>query len=249
MAATPIRVTVWNENIHDREDPRVQQIYPDGIHGAIAAGLRQQLGEVVTARTATLEQPENGLTDEVLAATDVLTWWGHVGHEQVSEEVAAKVQARVLAGMGLIVLHSGHYSKPFKRLMGTSCSLRWREADDREIVWTVNPGHPIARDVPHPFVLDNQEMYGEYFDIPQPDELIFISSFTGGEVFRSGCLFTRGQGRVFYFSPGHETYPVFHHPAMQRVIANAVLHLGDHAQAAYDTREAYHSPTGWFETK
>lgn len=249
MAATPIRVTVWNENIHDREDPRVQQVYPDGIHGAVAAGLRQQLGEAVTARTATLEQPEHGLTDEVLAATDVLTWWGHVGHEQVSEEVAAKVQARVLAGMGLIVLHSGHYSKPFKRLMGTSCSLRWREADDREIVWTVNPGHPIARDVPHPFVLDNQEMYGEYFDIPQPDELIFISSFTGGEVFRSGCLFTRGQGRVFYFSPGHETYPVFHHPAMQRVIANAVIHLGGHAQAAYDTREAYHSPTGWFEAK
>ena len=180
----------------------------------------------------------------------MLTWWGHVGHEQVSDEVAAKVQARVLAGMGLIVLHSGHYSKPFKRLMGTSCSLRWREADDREIVWTVNPGHPIARGRAAPLrASDNQEMYGEYFDIPQPDELVFISSFTGGEVFRSGCLFTRGQGRVFYFSPGHETYPVFHHPAMQRVIANAVIHLGGRAQATYDTREAYHSPTGWFETK
>lgn len=247
MSSSPIRVTVWNENLHDRQDARVQSTYPDGIHGAIAASLRAHLGQSVRVRTATLEEPENGLPDAVLAETDVLTWWGHMGHHLVADAVAAKVQARVLGGMGLLVLHSGHYSKPFTRLMGTTCSLRWREADDREIVWTVSPGHPIARDVPHPFVIANQEMYGEYFDIPQPDELVFISNFTGGEVFRSGCCFTRGQGRIFYFSPGHETYPVYHHPAVQQVIANAVEWAAYRALARYDTRTTYQSPTGWFE--
>lgn len=247
MNEQPIRVTVWGENMHDRSDERVRAVYPHGMHEAIAAGLREQLGDAVNVRTATLELPDHGLPDDVLESTDVMTWWGHAGHELVSDEIAAKVQQRVHKGMGLLVLHSGHLSKPFTRLMGTSCCLRWREADDREIVWTVNPGHPIAEGVPHPFIIPNQEMYGEYFDIPQPDELVFISSYTGGEVFRSGCCFTRGQGRVFYFSPGHETYPVYHHPAIQRVIANGVRWAHNTARAAYDTTECPNSPTGWFE--
>ncbi|MGH2409233.1 MAG: ThuA domain-containing protein, partial [Chloroflexota bacterium] len=153
-----IQVTVWNENIHDREDPRTQAVYPHGLHGAIADSLRTTLGDRAAVRVATLEQPEHGLTAEVLDRTDVLTWWGHVGHEQVADAVVDRVQQRVLSGMGLIVLHSGHLSKPFRRLMGTSCSLRWREADDREVVWTVNPGHPIAAGVPAAIVLPRQEM-------------------------------------------------------------------------------------------
>lgn len=249
MTTPPIRVTVWNENLHEHRLPRVRELYPQGIHGALADALQEALGASVVVRTATLDQPEHGLTEQVLEETDVMTWWGHMAHEQVSDAVAARVHARVLAGMGLVVLHSGHYSKPFRSLMGTSCALRWREADDRELVWTVNPGHPIAEGVPHPFILPNQEMYGEYFDIPQPDELVFISSYTGGEVFRSGCCFTRGQGRIFYFSPGHETYPVYHHPAVQRVIANAVRWTAPTAHAGYDTSQAYQSPTGWFETR
>jgi trehalose utilization protein len=241
-------VTVWNENVHDREDPRTQAVYPQGLHTAIADGIRANLGDRATVRTSTLDQPAHGLPDEVLESTDVLTWWGHTAHEQVPDELAAKVQRRVLAGMGLVVLHSGHFSKPFKLLMGTHCSLRWREADDREVVWTVNPGHPIAAGVPQAVIIPNQEMYGEYFDIPQPDELVFISSFSGGEVFRSGCCFTRGQGRVFYFSPGHETYPVYHQPAIRRIIANAVAWAGDVARARLDTSQAPNAPVGWYET-
>ncbi|HXT35314.1 MAG TPA: ThuA domain-containing protein [Chloroflexota bacterium] len=243
----PIQVTVWNENIHDREDPRTQAVYPHGLHNAIADSLRNSLGDRAAIRVATLEQPQHGLTADVLDSTDVLTWWGHVGHEQVEDAVVDRVQQRVLSGMGLIVLHSGHLSKPFRRLMGTSCSLRWREADDREVVWTVNPGHPITAGVPRAIVLPRQEMYGEYFDIPQPDELVFISSFTGGEVFRSGCCFQRGQGRIFYFSPGHETYPIYHDPHIGRVLANAVEWAAGGIRAAYDTTTSPNAPTGWFE--
>ncbi len=248
MGDKAIRITVWGENIHDRNDERVRAIYPNGMHEAIAAGLREHLGASAQVRTATLEQQEHGLTDDVLDQTDVLTWWGHVGHERVSDAVVEKVQRRVLAGMGLVVLHSGHLSKIFVKLMGTSCSLRWREADDREVVWTVNPGHPIAAGVPQAFIVPRQEMYGEYFDIPQPDELVFISSYSGGEVFRSGCCFTRGQGRIFYFSPGHETYPVYHQAAVQRVIANAVTWAHNVARPDYVTTECFNSPTGWFES-
>src|SRR6185503_4900387 len=113
---------------------------------------------------------------------------------------------RVLDGMGLVVLHSGHFSKPFIRLMGTSCSLRWRESADRELVWTVHPSHPIAAGIPAVIPLAEHEMYGEFFDIPVPDELIFVSSFSGGEVFRSGCTFRRGHGKIFYFSPGDQDF-------------------------------------------
>jgi trehalose utilization protein len=247
VSETAIRVTVWHENIHDREDPRVQEVYRHGMHQAMAEGIRENLGAAVQVRTATLEQPEHGLTDEVLAETDVLTWWGHAGHELVADEVVDRVCKRVLKGMGLVVLHSGHLSKPFVRLMGTSCCLHWREADDREVVWTVNPGHPIARGVPQAFIIPRQEMYGEYFDIPQPDELVFISSFSGGEVFRGGCCFTRGQGRIFYFSPGHETYPVYHDRNVRRVISNAVLWANNVARQPYTTTECPKSPTGWFE--
>jgi trehalose utilization protein len=219
------------------------------MHEAIAAALRELLGERVAARTATLDQPEHGLGGDALENTDVLTWWGHMGHHLVSDDVVDRVQRRVWSGMGLIVLHSGHLSKPFTRLMGTSCNLRWREADDREVVWTVNPGHPIAAGVTPAFIIPRQEMYGEYFDIPQPDELVFISSFSGGEVFRSGCCFTRGQGRIFYFSPGHETYPVYHHPMVQQVLANGVLWAANVARPtnASTTTGSLNSPTGWFE--
>lgn len=243
----PIRVTVWGENVHEHRSDRVRSVYPDGMHETIASGLRGSLGDRVEVRTATLQQPEHGLTDDVLAATDVLTWWGHMAHDEVDDTVVARVYERVLAGMGLLVLHSAHYSKPFRRLMGTTCSLRWREADDREVVWTVRPGHPIVAGVPHPFIIPRQEMYGEYFDIPQPDELIFISSFSGGEVFRSGCCYRRGFGNIFYFSPGHETYPVYEQPEVRRVLANAV-------EWAYDSErmrtvpDSLESPTGWYES-
>ena len=124
--------------------------------------------------------------------------------------------------MGLIVLHSGHFSKIFKRLMGTPCALKWREAGERERLWVVNPGHPIAEGIGPCIELENTEMYGEPFSIPEPEEQVFISWFEGGEVFRSGNIWRRGNGKIFYFRPGHETYPIYHNPVIQRVIYNAV---------------------------
>lgn len=219
-----LRVTVWNEGVHETTQPEIAALYPDGIHGAIAAGLRELLGDDVVVRTATLADPEHGLTEEALTDTDVLLWWGHIAHDQVSDEVVERVRHHVLGGMGLIVLHSGHFSKIFIRMLGTTCSLRWRnpEGGERELVWTVNPTHPIAEGIEQPIVIDAQEMYGEFFDIPTPDDLIFVSSFTGGEVFRSGVTFTRGRGKIFYFSPGDQEYPVYFHPQVRRVLANGV---------------------------
>jgi trehalose utilization protein len=215
-----IKVTVWNEYRHETSSEIVAAVYPNGIHGAIAEGL-QELPDLVV-RTATLDEPEHGLTQEILDNTDVLIWWGHKAHDEVSDEIVDRVQRRVLDGMGLVVLHSGHHSKIFKRLMGTSANLKWREATDKERIWVVQPGHPIVHGVGEYIELSVEEMYGEFFDIPQPDELIMISWFTGGEVFRSGCCFYRGRGKIFYFRPGHETYPTYFNPEIRKVIANGV---------------------------
>ncbi len=216
-----LSITVWNEGVHETTQPEIAAIYPNGIHGAIADGLAGLL-DGARIRTATLADPEHGLSEEVLADTDVLLWWGHIAHEQVDDAVVERVRAHVLGGMGLIVLHSGHFSKIFTRLLGTTCSLAWRNEAEREVVWTVAPTHPIAQGVEQPIVIDHQEMYGEFFDIPTPDDLVFISSFAGGEVFRSGVTFTRGRGKIFYFSPGDQEYPVYFHPQVRRVLANGV---------------------------
>jgi trehalose utilization protein len=213
------RVTIWNEYRHEKSHAAVQQVYPQGLHAPIAEHLRTQALEV---RVATLDEPEHGLSEEVLAQTDVLTWWGHMAHGEVRDEIVDRVQKRVLDGMGLIVLHSGHYSKIFKRLMGTTCELKWREANEKERLWVVEPGHPIVEGLGEYFEIPREEMYGERFDIPAPDELVLVSWFAGGEVFRSGCCYRRGAGKVFYFRPGHETYPTYYQPEVLRVIANGV---------------------------
>lgn len=216
---TPIRVTIWNEGRHEQSNRAAQALYPKGLHGALAEYLAGRPG--MRVRTALLDQPDHGLTDAVLEETDVLTWWGHMAHGDVRDEIVDRVHQRVLQGMGLVVLHSGHFSKIFKRLMGTSGSLRWREANETERIWVVNPFHPIAAGLP-PFVELREEMYGEFFDIPEPDELVFVSWFEGGEVFRSGCTWHRGKGKVFYFRPGHETYPTYHNPQVLKIIENGV---------------------------
>jgi len=214
-----IRVTIWNEFRHEKVHEAVKSVYPAGIHQAIATFLGKTDFEVATA---TLDEPEHGLTEAILAKTDVLVWWGHMAHQEVQDKIVERVHERVLAGMGLIVLHSGHHSKIFKKLMGTTCSLRWREAGEKERLWIVEPGHPIAAGLDHYFEVPQAEMYGEHFDIPTPDELVFISWFQGGEVFRSGCCYYRGRGKIFYFRPGHETYPIYYQAEVQRVITNAV---------------------------
>lgn len=213
-----MKVVVWNEYIHEKDQPKVLENYPGGLHNYIAGFLR---GEDVEVTTATLDDPECGLSEERLDDTDVLVWWAHAGHDRVPDEIAARVQKHVLGGMGLIVLHSGHLAKPFRMLMGTSCTLKWRD-DTRERLWTIMPNHPIAEGIPETFVLEPEEMYGEFFDIPTPDETIFLGWFNGGEVFRSGCTWTRGYGKVFYFQPGHETNPSYQNPYVQRILRNAV---------------------------
>lgn len=221
MSQQPIRVTVWNEFLHEKgANPTATKIYPKGIHHTIAESLRKNKDMVV--RTATLEEPEHGLTQKVVDETDVMLWWGHMAHHAVSDDIVRRVQSRVLSGMGLIVLHSGHYSKIFRALMGTGCGLFWREHGERERVWTIEPNHPIAEGIPDQFVVEHSELYGERFDIPTPDKLIFVSWFAGGDVFRSGCCWERGHGKIFYFSPGHETYPIYHNETVMKVITNAV---------------------------
>ncbi|AYG67010.1 MULTISPECIES: ThuA domain-containing protein [unclassified Rhizobium] len=215
-----IRAVVWGENIHEQTNKVVAEIYPEGMHNTIAKALNVDAG--IEATTATLQEPEHGLSEARLKDTDVLLWWGHKDHGAVKDEVVERVAKRVWEGMGLIVLHSGHFSKVFKRLMGTPCALKWREAGERERLWVINPRHPIAAGLGEHFELENEEMYGEQFSVPEPLETVFISWFQGGEVFRSGMTWRRGAGNIFYFRPGHETYPTYHNGTVQKVLINSV---------------------------
>jgi len=214
-----MNVLIWNEFRHEKQDEEVAKIYPEGIHGALKEFLQT---DDINVDTATLDEENHGITDEKLAKTDVMLWWGHLAHHEVADEIVEKVQQRVLEGMGLIVLHSGHFSKIFKKLMGTGCDLKWREADEKERMWVVDPSHPIVEVIGEYIEIEKEEMYGELFDILAPDELVLLSWFEGGEVFRSGCTYRRGHGKIFYFRPGHEAYPTYYHKDVQRVIQNAV---------------------------
>ena len=216
-----LRVLIWNEFVHEKEHEEVKSIYPQGIHETIKAGLSSCDSDLKIS-TATLEESEHGLTDSRLAETDVLLWWGHMAHNKVEDAIAKRVQMRVLQGMGFIALHSAHFSKVFKSLMGTTCDLKYREAGEKERLWVCNPGHPIAEGIDDCLEIENTEMYGEPFDIPPPEEQVFISWFEGGEVFRSGNCWRRGNGKIFYFRPGHETYPIFHNKTVIQIIYNAI---------------------------
>ena len=213
-----MKVTVWNENYHEKKHPEILEMYKGGLHEYIASFLRCDDIEV---RAVTLDDEEQGLSEEILDDTDVLIWWGHARHHLVEDEAVDRVQKHILRGMGFIALHSAHYSKVFKRMMGTSCSLKWRD-HSRERIWTVDPSHPIAKGIDETFVLEDEEMYGEFFDIPKPESVVFIGWYNTGEVFRSGCTFTRGNGKIFYFQPGHETNGSFLNENVQKIIRNAV---------------------------
>lgn len=218
-------VTIWNEFIHEKEQSACGDVcrkhYPNGIHEYLKEALSAR-DNTITYQTAYQSQPECGLSDEVLEKTDVLVWWAHVAHNDIPDELVEKIRLRILGGMGLIVLHSGHYSKIFARMLGTSCGLRWREVGEKERVWTVAPGHPIARGIPESFEIPHTEMYGEPFDIANDGKVVFMSWYEGGNVFRSGVAFERDLGRIFYFSPGHETFPIYHNENVQKVILNAI---------------------------
>lgn len=235
-----IEAIVWNENVHEQESELVRGFYPDGIHGTIATALNA--GDGIHATTATLHEPEHGLPPQRLAGCDVLLWWGHAAHGDVSDSVVERVANAVWSGMGLIVLHSGHFSKIFKRLMGTPCNLTWREAGERERLWVTAPNHPIAAGLGQSFALEHEEMYGEPFGIPEPEETVLISWFQGGEVFRSGATWRRGAGRVFYFRPGHEAYPTYHDANVQTVLRNAVKWAANPAERLRNVTDAPNVP-------
>lgn len=215
-----LRVTVWNEFFHEQEQENIKAVYPEGIHKCIESFLKENEDFVV--RTTTLYDENCGITKELLDETDVLIWWGHCKHGDVTDEVVQLVKEAVLKGMGMIFLHSAHHSKPFKALMGTSCNLCWREDGEKERVWVVDPAHPIAKGLGEYFVVPQEEMYGEPFGIPEPDKVVLIGWFEGGEVFRAGCCWQRGNGKVFYFQPGHESHPTYYIPEVRQVIKNAV---------------------------
>ncbi len=235
-----LRVTVWGENVHEQKNRVVAEVYPDTMHGTIAGFLNRAGG--IAATTATLQEPEHGLTAERIAATDVLVWWGHAAHGDVADAVVDRVCDAVWGGMGMIFLHSAHFAKPFKRLMGAPCNLTWREAGERERLWVTSRSHPITAGLPDHFELEHEEMYGEPFGVPEPLETVFVSWFAGGEVFRSGLTWRRGAGNVFYFRPGHETYPTYHDANVQRVICNAVRWAHNPAMRIADPHAAPNVP-------
>jgi trehalose utilization protein len=216
-----IKVHVWNEFRHEKYEEAAAKMYPSGIHGTIRDFLAQEPDFDVS--TSTLDDPDQGFSEERINNTDVLIYWGHNFHDEVGEKACELIIKRIISeGMGFIALHSTHESKIFRRIMGTTCLLKWRESNEKERIWLLEPSHPIADGLPEYIELAHEEMYGERFDVPDPDTLLFISWFEGGEVFRSGCCYTRGLGKIFYFRPGHETCGSFHNPDIQRVIKNAI---------------------------
>lgn len=218
-----LHVTIWNEFRHEKSHPVVQEIYPDGIHQAIADFLKCDDIEITCA---TLDMPECGLPQEVVDKTDVMLWWGHMAHKEVPDEIVERVAQAVLKGMGIIFLHSGHHSKPMRRLLGTTCNLCWHEDSEKERIWITNPAHPIVQGIEErSFTLDHEETYGEPFDIPEPEETLLLGWFRGGDVFRSGVTYRRGNGRIFYFQPGHESFPTYKNPYVQTIIRNAVRYV------------------------
>ena len=215
-----MNITVWCENYRQMREGEVKEAYPLGMGETIAAFL-EKAGNKTTVVLQNEGDDGATRTDEILRSTDVLFWWGHCGHDRVEDALVDRIQKRVLEGMGLVVLHSGHYSKIFRRMLGTHCSLRWREVGEKERVWVVDRDHPIAQGVPDSFVVPHTEMYGEPFGIPPEAHVVFMSWYEGGNVFRSGVTFRRGQGRIFYFSPGHETFPIYRQPEVLKVLGNA----------------------------
>ena len=240
MANRKIRVTIWNEFRHERTKEAIRAIYPDGIHAVIADALNEC--DDIETRLAALDDPDQGLPDEVLENTDVLVWWGHMAHGEVNDALVEKIRQRVYAGkMGFCPVHSAHHSKPFKAILGCTGNLSWG-ADQKELIWNLCPTHPIAAGIPDHFELELEEMYGEPFYIPTPDELIFGGWFEHGNMMRSGCTFRRGAGKIFYFQPGHESCRSFYNPYVRRILQNGV-------QWAAPAEFGYEIPEGCIHVK
>jgi len=219
-----LRVLLWSE----RTEP--VEIYPTGINGALADYLNKQDG--IEAKTAQLSDPEAGLGEAALANADVLIWFGHKKHKDVPDEIVERVVRHIRErGLGFIALHSAHYSKPLKVALQASGS--WSDYQNRgwaEQVWVVSPNHPLAKGLKD-FTLPKEEIYTEPFDVPAPEAVILEATWPSGHRTRECMVWTLGKGRFVYLRPGHEEYPTFFIPEMQRLISNAVLWAGKRTNA------------------
>lgn len=231
----PIRVTFWHEFRHEKTKPAAMALYPDGLHAYLKSVLECDDIEITLAA---LDDPNQGITDELLENTDVLMWWGHAYHNEVDDELVEKIRQRVYAGMGFLPLHSAHHSKPFQRIIGCTGNLRWGR-NQKAIIWNLAPWHPIAQGVPMSFQL-TEELYSEPFYIPKPDEIIFGTWFEDGNLFRGGLTFRRGLGKIFYFHTGHETVDSLKNENVHRIIKNAIYWCAPDAKADFYTGETFH---------
>ena len=222
---TKLRVTVWSEVIDPVLEPRAVTYYPDDINVYLAEFL--SIEHDFEVRTANLRQKENGLSQEILNDTDVLVWWSHLYDDQVSDETAQRVAETVLNGMGILFLHASLGSKPAKILLGTNSNTgKYREIGEKEKIWVVDRSHPVVDGMEKEYIeIPASEMYGEPYGIPTPDDIVFISWFEGGEVLRSGVDWKKGAGKVFFFAPGHEEFPVYYHSEIQKAVKNIVRWL------------------------
>lgn len=278
----PLKVLVWDER-----QPAQKQAYREGLGARVARHLRGCEGVEVTE--ALLDDPGQGLAS--LDAMDVVVWWGHVRHAEIETATALRVVERIRSGrLGLVALHSAHWSRPFVeamaavareralaaltpgeraravvtesellprpfmapsyqerrspsvlykrpptgpvevRLVRPNCCFPAYRGDGRPSeVWVKLPRHPIARGLPATFTIPQTEMYDEPFHVPDPDEVVLEEHWAAGEWFRSGSAWRLGAGRVFYFRPGHETYPVFENAWALKVVENAVRWAGRRA--------------------
>ena len=230
-----IRVTFWHEFRHEKTSEVVKAIYPDGLH----AYLKSQLEcDDIEITLAALDDPNQGITDELLENTDVLMWWGHMAHKEVDDELVEKIRQRVYSGMGFLPLHSAHHSKPFQRIIGCTGNLRWGR-NQKAIVWNLAPWHPIAKGVPMSFQI-TEELYSEPFYIPKPDDIVFATWFEDGNIFRGGITYRRGLGKIFYFHTGHESVESLKDENVQRIIKNAIYWCAPDEKSDFYNGETFH---------
>jgi len=220
------KVVVWSEGTAN-VDPGSKGIYPQDINTAIADGLKPLEARGWEIVKASLNDPDQGISQALLESTDVLIWWGHKKHGEVKDELVERIAARVNAGqMGFIGTHSAHFSKPLKKLLGTPCSWGEYVADgtSAEII-VKEPNHPICKGVTN-FKLPKIERYGEPFKCPTPEAVPLDGLYTRPDgktqPGRMGLCWTIGKGKVFYFTPGHETYNDYHRPEVRQIFINAV---------------------------
>lgn len=240
-----MNITIFNEYHPNEHTGKAEKNYPGGIHIALKSIFESQEYDVVTA---TQEQACNGLTDEILDNTDVLLWWSKNWDNELLNSVADKVVSRIREGMGAVFLHSAKNSKPFLRLTGTTSAtapVSWKEPGESERLFVVSPAHPIAEGIPSGYVIPNEEPYCEYFDIPKPDDIVFLGGFGNGMCIRAGVTFTRGAGKIFFFQPGHDSFPVYNDKVIRRIILNAVNWAKPVAKPAPIAEETKPEQTGF----